>query len=144
MSDTTPENVIVLDQPIVRGATTIDQITLRKPNAGALRGITLSDLLQMDVNAIVRVIPRISTPTLTEAEVRAMDPADLVDAGSVVASFFAQEVHEGGSLPRHVEDAMADLAITFHWHPAQLDQLSVSELMDWRERARKRVSPDGQ
>lgn len=39
---------------------------------------------------------------------------------------------------------MADLAITFHWHPAQLDQLSVSELMDWRERARKRASPDGQ
>ena len=28
MSDTTPENVVVLDQPIVRGATTIDQISL--------------------------------------------------------------------------------------------------------------------
>lgn len=38
---------------------------------------------------------------------------------------------------------MADLAITFHWHPAQLDELGLAELMDWRERARKRVNPDG-
>jgi hypothetical protein len=94
-----PENVIVLDQPIVRGATTIAQIALRKPNAGALRGITLSDLLQMDVNAIVRVIPRISTPTLTEAEVRAMDPADLVDAGSVVASFLLKKSMKADLFP---------------------------------------------
>ncbi|WP_017641664.1 phage tail assembly protein [uncultured Pseudomonas sp.] len=94
-----PENVVVLDQPIVRGATTIAQIALRKPNAGALRGITLSDLLQMDVNAIVRVIPRISTPTLTEAEVRAMDPADLVDAGSVVASFLLKKSMKADLFP---------------------------------------------
>ncbi|WCE09491.1 GpE family phage tail protein [Pseudomonas sp. JBR1] len=39
---------------------------------------------------------------------------------------------------------MADLAITFHWQPAQLDALGLDELMDWRERARKRVAPDGQ
>ncbi|MBH3441827.1 GpE family phage tail protein [Pseudomonas luteola] len=38
---------------------------------------------------------------------------------------------------------MADLAITFHWQPAQLDELGLAELMDWRERARQRVSPDG-
>lgn len=94
-----PENVVVLDQPIVRGATIIAQIALRKPNAGALRGITLSDLLQMDVNAIVRVIPRISTPTLTEAEVRAMDPADLVDAGSVVASFLLKKSMKADLFP---------------------------------------------
>lgn len=94
-----PENVVVLDQPIVRGATTIAQIALRKPNAGALRGITLSDLLQMDVNAIVRVIPRISIPTLTEAEVRAMDPADLVDAGGVVASFLLKKSMKADLFP---------------------------------------------
>jgi len=38
---------------------------------------------------------------------------------------------------------MADLAITFHWQPAQLDQLGLAELMDWRERARIRANPDG-
>ncbi|KTT31182.1 P2 GpE family protein [Pseudomonas oryzihabitans] len=39
---------------------------------------------------------------------------------------------------------MADLAITFHWQPAQLDALGLAELMDWRERARKRACPDGE
>lgn len=33
---------------------------------------------------------------------------------------------------------MADIAITFHWGPADLDPLSLTELMDWRERARQR------
>lgn len=34
---------------------------------------------------------------------------------------------------------MADLATVFHWAPADMEQLSLSELMEWRERARKRV-----
>ncbi|MFY9326426.1 MAG: phage tail assembly protein, partial [Georgfuchsia sp.] len=61
---------------------------------GELRGVTLTDLLQMDVNALTRVVPRISDPTLTEAEVARMDPADLVSIGSEVAGFL---------LPRSVQ-----------------------------------------
>ncbi len=33
---------------------------------------------------------------------------------------------------------MADLALVFHWTPADMDGFSVSELMAWRERARVR------
>ncbi|MFZ6732477.1 GpE family phage tail protein [Undibacterium sp. Ji42W] len=33
---------------------------------------------------------------------------------------------------------MADLAIVFHWPPSAMDDLSILELMDWRERARVR------
>lgn len=38
---------------------------------------------------------------------------------------------------------MADLAAVFHWTPADMDQLTVRDLMDWRERARVRSSNDG-
>lgn len=38
---------------------------------------------------------------------------------------------------------MADLAMVFHWTPADCDSLSVTELMEWRERARQRVEQDG-
>ncbi|MCO7537633.1 GpE family phage tail protein [Pseudomonas asiatica] len=38
---------------------------------------------------------------------------------------------------------MADVAVVFHWTPAYMDQLSVQELMEWRERARVRNSNDG-
>lgn len=37
---------------------------------------------------------------------------------------------------------MADLAVVFHWQPDYLYELSLSELMLWRERARKRAEPD--
>ena len=35
-------------------------------------------------------------------------------------------------------DAMADIAVIFHWGPAEMDPLPLTELMEWRERARKR------
>lgn len=38
---------------------------------------------------------------------------------------------------------MADIALVFHWGPADMNPLALSELMDWREQARKRVDPDG-
>lgn len=37
---------------------------------------------------------------------------------------------------------MADLAAVFHWRPADMDGLSVQELMEWRERARQRCGAD--
>jgi len=89
---TTPitENV-PLDTPIRRGEQTITNVTLRKPAAGELRGTSLTALLQMDVDALTAVVPRISDPTLTQADVRAMDPADLVQIGSTVAGFLLQK-----------------------------------------------------
>ncbi len=38
---------------------------------------------------------------------------------------------------------MADLAVVFHWAPADMDRLSLKELMEWRERARVRSSSNG-
>lgn len=86
-----PDNVVVLDEPIVRGNTTITQVELRKPMAGELRGVALSDLLNLEVNALRKVLPRITTPTLTDIEVGRMDPADLLDAGAKVAGFLLKK-----------------------------------------------------
>lgn len=85
------EEVVPLDAPIQRGETTITEITLRKPNSGALRGVTLLDLAQMDVLALRKVLPRISEPTLTDHEIGQMDPADLTACAVVVASFLVQK-----------------------------------------------------
>lgn len=79
--------VITLDTPIKRGTTEIATLTLRKPTAGELRGVQLGQLLQLDVNALRIVLPRVTLPTLTQPEVDALDPADLVKLGTEVASF---------------------------------------------------------
>lgn len=89
MSQTNPvfTKHIELDTPITRKGGDVTTITLRKPKAGELRGLSLTDILQMDVNALGKLLPRISDPMLTEAEVQAMDPADLVQLGGEVAGF---------------------------------------------------------
>ncbi|TCP13781.1 GpE protein [Crenobacter luteus] len=33
---------------------------------------------------------------------------------------------------------MADIATVFHWQPAAMDAFTLTELMEWRERARQR------
>lgn len=84
-------NVIVLDEPIIRGTQQITELKLRKPKAGELRGVSLSDLLSLDVAAIIKVVPRISIPSINEAEARAMDPADLVQVGAKISSFLLKK-----------------------------------------------------
>ncbi|MGC6779137.1 phage tail assembly protein [Pseudomonas aeruginosa] len=85
------EAVITLDTPIKRGETSHDTVTLRKPMSGELRGVTLVDLVQMDVLALRKVLPRISTPSLTDHEIGAMDPADLMACGVAVSGFLLQK-----------------------------------------------------
>lgn len=78
---------ITLEQPIIRGESAIGTVELRKPAAGELRGVNLTDLVQMDVTALHRVLPRITVPPLTEHEVASLDPADLLQFGTMVAVF---------------------------------------------------------
>lgn len=82
------QTTVKLETPIVRGEQTISEIILIRPNSGALRGASLADLVRMDVNALTIVLPRISTPPLTPADVAAMDPSDLLACGLEVSGFF--------------------------------------------------------
>lgn len=81
------EETVTLDAPLQRGETLIETVTIRKPMAGELRGVSLIELMQMDVLALRKVLPRITTPTLTDLEIGRMDPADLVQCGVAVSSF---------------------------------------------------------
>lgn len=81
-------NVITLDVPIVRGNTTITEVTVNKPSTGALRGAKLQALLDTDVDALIRVLPRITTPNLTVPEISNLDPADIYALSQALAIFF--------------------------------------------------------
>lgn len=80
-------NTVTLDCPIQRGETTITTVVLRRPKSGELRGISLTDLLQMDVTALQTVLPRITTPMLLKQDLADLDPSDLVQLGTKVATF---------------------------------------------------------
>lgn len=82
---------IVLDTPIIRGEQTITEVSLRKPASGELRGVALTDVLQMDVAALTTLLPRITTPMLTQQDVRKLDLADLFALGQEVSGFLLKK-----------------------------------------------------
>lgn len=83
----TKTKTITLETPIKRGEQEITSVELRKPKSGALRGLNLAELLNMDAAQLIKAVPRISTPTLTEQDMAQLDPADLVQCGMAVADF---------------------------------------------------------
>jgi len=83
--------IIKLDKVIIRGEQSINEIKMRKPDSGALRGVSLMALAQCDVDSLIKVLPRITDPTLTEIDVLKMDPADLTACGIAVTGFLLQK-----------------------------------------------------
>ena len=77
-----------LETPIIRGDQTITTVILRKPNVQTLRGLSLGALVQMDIDSVIKLLPRISTPTLTNAEIERLEPADILAICGGVSSFF--------------------------------------------------------
>lgn len=88
-------DTITLDEPLKRGEQTITSVSVRKPASGELRGVALSDLLNLEVNAVIKILPRVTSPSLTEQEVARLDPADLVQLGSKVAGFLLPKSVKG-------------------------------------------------
>ena len=87
VADQKDPNTVQLETPIKRGDGHITSVTLRKPNSGELRGVSLAELLQMKVDALQAVLPRITTPMLHKQDMASLDPADLVNLGTVVVGF---------------------------------------------------------
>lgn len=85
------DNSVTLDTPISRGKTTINTLNLRKPQSGELRGVQLIELLNMDVATLIKILPRITSPSITAPEAAGMDPADLLACGSKISAFLLQK-----------------------------------------------------
>ncbi|PKP92247.1 MAG: phage tail assembly protein [Alphaproteobacteria bacterium HGW-Alphaproteobacteria-16] len=79
---------VTLATPIQRGETKIAELTLRKPRAGELRGLALQDVIQTDVSAMLKLIPRVSTPPLTQDEADNLEADDLTEIAGAIRGFF--------------------------------------------------------
>jgi hypothetical protein len=77
-----------LTHPIERKGETITEVAVIEPSAGALRGIKLTQLLQMDVTTLGLLLPRITQPALLPDEVAALKPVDLMKLANEVVLFF--------------------------------------------------------
>ncbi|QHH99229.1 phage tail assembly protein [Acinetobacter dispersus] len=89
-------NVITVnfDHGYKRGEKLIKEVVIRKPKSRALRGLSLVNLLQLDIDSIAKVASRISLPTMSENDVFELDPADLTKLGKEIISFFVDTKDE--------------------------------------------------
>jgi hypothetical protein len=88
-NETENPNVVTLDTPLMRGEQKIEKVTLTKPNAGTLRGVSLASLANSDVDALIKVLPRMTFPALTEHEVARLDVSDLISLAGKVVGFLS-------------------------------------------------------
>ena len=80
---------IPLQTPIARpGAEPIAAVRIVRPKAGHMRGLALSAVLRLDVNALVTLLPRVTQPALLPHEVDDLEPGDLLALGGAIAAHF--------------------------------------------------------
>lgn len=85
---------VVLGDRVLIGAGT--EVSVRKPDSGALRGLSLLALTQLDVLALETLAPRITAPVIQKGA--RLDPADLMQFGGEVLDFL---------LPKAAKDAVS-------------------------------------
>lgn len=78
---------IVLETPIARDGGDLTELRLRRPKAGELRGISHARLSISDVDEVLRLLPRITLPPITDAEAAELDPADFTEICGEIADF---------------------------------------------------------
>lgn len=82
-------NPIVLQTPIIRGDITHSQITITETmrQAGSLRGLKLLDVMNSDVDSLIVLLPRVTSPALTSVEVATLDVWDFAQLALGIADF---------------------------------------------------------
>lgn len=79
---------VQLTSHLIRGETEVNEITLREPKSGELRGLKLVALMEMDVNSMRIILPRITQPALTKSEAESLNMHDLMNIGMEIVGFF--------------------------------------------------------
>lgn len=88
-TETEKPHTVTLDNPVMRGEQNIGEVTVFKPTAGTLRGVSLASLAGSDVDALIKVLPRMTYPALTEHEITRLDASDLMQFAAEVVGFLS-------------------------------------------------------
>jgi hypothetical protein len=86
-SDSVYSDSITLENPIIRGEMFIDKVKLRRPKSGELRGLKIFDVVTTDMDTMIKLLPRITEPPLTEDDIENLELADIFLLTTEFASF---------------------------------------------------------
>jgi Phage tail assembly chaperone proteins, E, or 41 or 14/Phage P2 GpE len=131
MSKTVTHHLV---RPLTRGETTITSLTLREPDVGALRGLKLTDVLTMDVGAIITLLSRINVDGVSASDLNGLSAADITMLASKTMLFMVS-----ADQAAQIKDAMEIGEEIFHWPPASFDTMGLDELTRWHGLAIERL-----
>lgn len=85
------QKMIELINPIVRGEKEFKEIIVLKPTVPALKGLKLVDVLQVDVDAMQLLLPRITQPMLHKADFTNMEVDDFTELATAAIGFLGKK-----------------------------------------------------
>ena len=88
------QKIVTLDTPIKRNEKEFTEITVLKPTVAALKGLKMFDVLQMDVDALQVLLPRVTQPMLHKNDFINMEVADFTELVTAVIGFLAKNSAE--------------------------------------------------
>lgn len=88
--DTSDNNTVKLGYALMRGEQEIKNIELRKPVTGDLRGLSVTQLLNTDVDQMCKFLPRITTPALMPSEIEKLPVGDFLSLAMKSLGFFTE------------------------------------------------------
>ncbi|HHE3654990.1 TPA: phage tail assembly protein [Pasteurella multocida] len=94
MTEKTTVKVIELSVAIQRGDQEIKEVQVLKPTVPALKGLKMFDVLQVDVNAMEILLPRITVPKLHKADFAQMAVEDFTELATAAVSFLGKNSTE--------------------------------------------------
>lgn len=88
-ASTIAEGGVTLAQPIVRGEEKITWVEIGEAikQSGSLRGLSLSDVLNMKTDTLVTLFTRVTSPRLKESEIKTMATADFIALSQAIVPF---------------------------------------------------------
>lgn len=91
-------NSVNLSEPVTIDGVECTAIELRKPRAGEMRGLKLTEVLQMDAMTMIKLLPRISNPPLSEAQVANLEAEDFTELATKTVLFFVRQEQLDGQV----------------------------------------------
>ena len=94
MAKSTKSTKVPLSAPIEIDGKKVEEITLRKPMPGELRGLSMVNILQMEVTTMFKLLPRITQPPLSEVQLSSeIEPQDFTTIAAKTVTFFTGNRH---------------------------------------------------
>ncbi|MEO0682715.1 MAG: phage tail assembly protein [Pseudomonadota bacterium] len=80
-----------LSRPVTVDGAEVEAVEVVEPKVGQLKGLNTFSLLQMDVNAHLTLLPRVTAPPISADQLAEMRPKDFARLQAEVVRFLAEE-----------------------------------------------------